>query len=249
MSTPSVVLALEFRGVSSAADFAFLTVDVQGTKRTGGRNLIRIDPIAQHVVAPMTLAEQAQLLVRQQPAPPDLILAYCGTAALGLHIAALTGAPAMLIDPYAVTDHDLRRDFARVCESLAVSVGGSRDAVQNVVGSPDLERWEAILLTRRAWMATEYGGDDDALELVDDMLDRYRGWLRFLFATAGAAPAAPAGAVVAVAATAVPPLEALLAVPYRVWVHCVGPCGALLESEAVRRLILAAVDRGEPPSA
>jgi hypothetical protein len=225
------VLALEFRGVGDTADFSFLA------RENGSARLVRVDPIVHHVAAPLTVAEQARLLVERQQCPPDLVLAYCGAAALGLHVADLTGATALLVDPYPITERDLRRDFARLCASMDIDPGALDEAIRSV----DLARWDAVLLTRRDSMAQEHGGDEEAYEAVDGLFDRYRAWLSFLFASAASKPASPKGAVVAITAQTSLALAPLLVDPPRTVVHRVTHRGALLDSPLVRRLILAAV--------
>lgn len=231
---PGSVLALEFRAVPNAADFGFLSRDV------GAAELICVDPLEHHVETPLTLIEQAHLLARRLSAPPlRLVITHCGTAALGLHVAVRTGAASLLLDPYPVTVQDMHRDFVRLCTSLGLdsaTVGAADE-------KPDLARWEAALLTCRTSLADVQGGDDEAYEIVDDLLDRYRAWLRFLHASAKAEPVAPAGEVTVVTAKDLAPLGELLAGPARPRVHVVEEVSQTPNSPAVQALVSAAVDR------
>ncbi|WP_097870597.1 hypothetical protein [Streptomyces sp. rh34] len=170
MNGPQTVLALEFRGMGeTTGDFGFLA------QQPGSAPLVRIDPLVHHLTRPLELQEQAELVLRDAPAPVAMVLTYCGTAALGLRVAALADAPVVLVDPYLVTDRDVHRDFARLCVSAGI---GPPEA-----GGFDLPRWEALLLSSRDAMAETHGGDELAYELVDDLLARYRAWLRFLRAS------------------------------------------------------------------
>ncbi|MFE9429220.1 hypothetical protein ACFYNO_40465 [Kitasatospora sp. NPDC006697] len=243
MTDAATVLALEFKGVGERADFAFL-------RQSGGpAELLRVDPLVHHLDRPLTLAEHARLLGGHRSGPPALVLAYCGTAALALHVAALTGAPSVLVDPYPVTAEDMRRDFAGLCASAGVEPAG-----QVLAAEPDPAAWAAELWRARDGMAAEHGGDEVAYELVDDMLDRYRSWLRFLQASRCAEPATTAAPVVAITARPEPRLELLLADPSRAELHRVGPhrtgaAIALLDSPEVRRLLTELVDRYAPRAA
>jgi hypothetical protein len=222
------VLALEFRGVGDTADFSFLTREYTPALVT------RVDPISQHIGKPLTLAGQARQLVAQQPRPPDIVLAYCGTAALGLHLADLTGADTLLVDPYPITEADLFRDFTNLCTGM----GFDPKALAAVTREANLADWEAFLLTRRDSMAAEHGGDDEAYELVDDLFDRYRSWLRFLFANVASAPAEPRGEILAITARQAVALEAMLTDPSRAQVHRVNyDEGGLLESRVIQDLV------------
>ncbi|MFI1934334.1 hypothetical protein [Streptomyces sp. NPDC020330] len=232
------VLALEFRGVGDRADFGFLTREVDGV------DLTRVDPLVHHVEQPLGLAEQASLLAEALPNAPALVLAYCGTAALALHVAELTGAPSLLVDPYPVTADDMRRDFIGLCESTGVDPTGLVDPAAD----PDPARWAKELYRARDAMAAPHGGDDVAYELVDDMLDRYRAWLRFLQASRSAAPAAPGGAVTAITARPDPRLGLLLVDSGVAQVHRVEGGTGILDSPEVRGLLAAAVERHRPAS-
>lgn len=222
------VLALEFRGVGDTADFSFLT------RGYAPALITRVDPISQHIEKPLTLAGQAGQLVAQQPRHPDIVLAYCGTAALGLHIAALIDADTLLVDPYPITDADLFRDFTNLCTGM----GFDPEALAAVTREANLESWEAFLLTRRDIMAAEHGGDGEAYELVDDLFDRYRSWLRFLFANAASAPAEPRGEILAITARLSVALEPMLADPSRAQVRRVNyEEGGLLESPVIQDVV------------
>ena len=227
------VIALEFRGVGDTADFGFLN------KEAGAVGLVRLDPLVDHIAAPLNIDKQARLIAERFPELPRLVLAYCGTAALALHVAALTEAATVLVDPYQVTAEDLHRDFARMCRSLAVEPPDRAPA-------PDLGEWEALVLTARDAMAGEHGGDEEAYEFVDDLFDRYRGWLRFLFASVDAGPVGPRAPITAVTAvTAKPPssLGELVTEPGRVRTHRVVTAAdtGTLDSGPVRELLAALV--------
>jgi hypothetical protein len=226
---PGSVLALEFRAVPNAVDFGALGPAV------GAAELVRVDPLEHHVGKPLTVDDQAGLLADVMPAPLRLVVTYCGTAALGLHVAARTGAAALLIDPFPVTAQDMRTDFARLCASLGIAADAAGD-------EPDLPRWEDMLLTSRTTLAETHGGDDEAYELVDDLLDRYRAWLRFLRASMVASPVAPAGEVTVVTTKRVPPLEKLLAASSVPRVRLIEEGTDDPGSPAVQALVSAAVD-------
>jgi hypothetical protein len=229
-TVPGSVLALEFRAVPDAVDFGALGPAV------GAAELVRVDPLEHHVDKPLTVDEQAGLLAEHVPAPLRLVVTYCGTAGLGLHVAARTGAAALLIDPYPVTAQDIHADFARLCASLGLAAYTAGD-------EPDLARWEGLLLTSRTTLAEVHGGDEEAYEIVDDLLDRYRAWLRFLQASMVASPVAPVGEVTVVTTKRTPPLEKLLATSSPARVHTVGEGADNPGSPEVRALVSAAVDR------
>ncbi|MFJ5680710.1 hypothetical protein [Streptomyces sp. NPDC093097] len=232
----NTVLALEFRGVGDRADFGFLS-------RAGcAADLARVDPLMSHIDRALTLGQQARLLAACLPAPPALVLSYCGTAALALHVAALTGASSVLVDPYPVTADDMRRDFMQLCESTGIDPAGLVDPT----AEPDPARWAAELEGARDDMAAVHGGDDVAYELVDDMLDRYRAWLRFLQASRSAGPAAPGGQVTAITARPDPRLDLLLVDECVAEVYRVGNPDGMLDSPEVRDLLSSAVVRHGP---
>ncbi|GAA4834494.1 hypothetical protein [Kitasatospora terrestris] len=231
MTAPRTVLALEFRGVGDTADFGFLAAP------GGPVDLVRVDPLVHHIEHPLLLTEHARLILDALPAAPDLVLAYCGTAALGLHICSVAGTPAVLVDPYPVTAADLRKDFARLCASSGIDPAGLLDPERE----PDVARWESALLGSRDSMAEQYGGDDEAYELVDDLLDRYCGWLRFLRASMTAGPAATGGGISVITARPHPVLTPLLTAPAAARIHRVEAEGGLLDSPQVRKLLSAAV--------
>jgi hypothetical protein len=233
--TRQSVLALEFRGIGDTADFAFLTGEHMPARVT------RVDPIFQHAAKPMTLAEQARHLVAQELTRPDLILAYCGTAALGLHVADLAGADTLLVDPYPITEADLYSDFTHLC----TGIGFDPVTVAEATGDADLAVWEAFLLTRRDAMARQHGGDEQAYEMVDDLFDRYRAWLRFLFANVASGPADPSGEIVAITARQSLELGPMLVDPRRARVHRISHDGGLLESPLVQNVVSIAVNWNE----
>ncbi|MFE4612671.1 hypothetical protein ACFRK5_30685 [Streptomyces niveus] len=232
-----MVLALEFRGVGDTADFGFLGRE----GRTVG--LTRVDPLVHHIGGLRSLAEQAELIAGQLPQPPDLVLSYCGTSAIALHVAAHTDAPSLLVDPYPITAEDMHRDVRNLCRSMNID-----PALLGAPGSaPDLARWEAALLTARDGMAEVHGGDEEAYELVDDLLDRYRAWLRFLQASADSEPVSPVGAVTVVTARDAL-LDPMLTAAETTRVRRVPPPApgmGLLDSPEVRSLLWAAVHRNK----
>jgi hypothetical protein len=227
------VLALEFRGVGDTADFGFLS------REASSAVLSRVDPLVQHLGGPLTLPEQARLLIDALPEPPGLVLSYCGTAGLGLHVAALTDAESVLVDPYPVTSDDMRRDFANLCASLGIAPTG----LVAPGADPDVARWEKALWQARDGMAEVHGGDEDAYELVDDLLDRYRAWLRFLQASRVAGPVTARGSVSVVTAKSEVPLQDLLVFADSVEVHRVEAGTGILNSAEARALLSTAVLR------
>jgi hypothetical protein len=222
------VLALEFRGVGDPADFAFLA------EETDPASMERVDPLVDHVPRQLALDEQAKVLVERLPYPPELVFAYCAAAALGAHIAAVSAARLVLVDPYPVTAPVVRRDFRKLCERVGCD---SREMDEDGA----LARREAMLLRTRDGLAAEFGGDEQAFEMVDDLLDRYRSWLRFLDASMTARPADPAGEVTVVAGRPLSPLGALLTRPRWARVHHVEVDIDTLESAEVRTLLTAAI--------
>lgn len=235
MTRSRSVLALEFRGVGDTADFGFLAADA------GEVELSRIDPLVHHIERPLTLSEQARLIVGTFSRTPGLVLAYCGTSALALHIAALTDAPALLVDPYPITAEDMHRDVGKLCAAMDVDPALLGDPG----AEPDLARWEAALLTARDSMAGVHGGDEEAYELVDDVLDRYRAWLRFLRAGVEAGPVSTSGEVTVVTARPAEVLVPLLTAPHAVSTHRLADGAGVLDAPEVRALLSAAVHRHE----
>ncbi|MFI9643391.1 hypothetical protein ACIG87_25635 [Micromonospora sp. NPDC051925] len=227
----SLALALEFRGTGDAADFGFLERDESPV------DLIRVDPLAHHVERALSLDEQAELILGQMPAGPALVLGYCGTAAVALHVATLADAESVLVDPYPITADDMYRDVAHLAASLQIDTA----VFGEPAATPDLTRWEAALLSSRAAMAARHGGDPQAFELVDDLLSRYRSWLRFLYASTAARPVHPARPVTVV--TTKPPvaLGPLLDAAVRPTSCQLPDTGDALDSADVRRLIRAMV--------
>ncbi|MFI6846754.1 hypothetical protein OG535_33560 [Kitasatospora sp. NBC_00085] len=238
MTGAQTVLALEFRGAGDTADFGFLA-------REGVAGLVRVDPLVHHVDRPLTLSEQAALVAARLPDRPALVLAYCGTAALALHVSALTGTPALLVDPYPVTVEDMVQDFRRLCAATGIDP----DTAAEPATGPDVARWERALSAGRDAMADVHGGDEEAYEMVDDLLDRYRAWLRFLQASRAAEPVAPAAPVVGVTARPDPRLDLLVADPAAVELHRVDVPAGLLDSPEVRARLTAAIHRYAPTAA
>ncbi len=204
------VLALEFRAVRETADFGFLATEFP---------LNRLDPIGRHVAGPLTVRRQAAELAAGKP---GTVLAYCSCAALGAHIAELSGADLVLIDADAVTPEAVRRDVTAVCASL---------------GAPPADDVEIAFAAVRDELAAVHGADDQAFEMVDELFGRYRAWLRFLAAAAAAEPAAPAGEVTVIAGKRLPALENLLADPDRARVRRFTPEQGTLESPEVRAFL------------
>jgi hypothetical protein len=92
-------------------------------------------------------------------------------------------------------------------------------------------------------MAAGQGGDEEAYELVDDLLDRYRSWLRFLHASAATAPLRPRGAVSVITTKPLVSLRPLLDDAVRPRWHRIQDDSATLDSVEVRALVTAAVQR------
>lgn len=203
-------LALEFRTGRETGDFSFLADEFP---------LRRIDPISGHTDAVLTLGQQAEELAADSV---DMVLAYCACAALGAHVAALSGAPLILIDADVVTPEAIRRDTAALCTWL---------------NAPPSEDPEAAFAHARDDLAALQGGDEMAYGIVDELFARYRAWLRFLAASAAAPPAAVASQITAIAGKPLPDLGILLVDPTRVELHPVASDSATLESPDVRSLL------------
>jgi hypothetical protein len=224
------VLAFEFHGVSETADFSFLAEPT----RTG--RVRRVDPVNDHLQGQLSLMAQARLHVRALPAPPELVIAYCSCAALGAHVAALCEARLLLVDPDAMTDVAVRREFELLCRRL----GTEPPTAESDAREPQ-RQWEQALAASRGRLAQVHGGDQEAFEMVDDLFDRYRAWLRFIDACATAAPAAPNNAVTVIMRKPLTNLAALLARPQDVRLHRVESDSTTLDAPRIQELVLAEV--------
>jgi hypothetical protein len=220
------VLAFEFHGVSETADFAFLA------EPTAAGRVRRVDPVNDHLGAQLSLAAQARLHVRARPTPPELVIAYCSCAALGAHVAALCEASLLLVDPEAMTEQAVRREFELLCRRLGTAPPSA--------GEPQ-RQWELALAASRGPLAEVHGGDREAFEMVDDLFDRYRAWLRFIDACATAAPAAPKKEVTVIARKPLTCLAALLDQPEGIRLRRVESDSATLDAPQIQELVLAAV--------
>jgi hypothetical protein len=221
------VLAIEFRGVGYSADFGFL-------KRLGlTSKLHRIDPLGDHITKPLALADQTRRMVGRLPCSPDLVLTYCATAALGAHIAEIVGADLLMIDPYPVTRDDMYRDFANLCGTL--NDGGALEPER--FRSMEISQWEDVLQTSRDDLARRHGGDEVAYGMTDDLLDRYRAWLRFLNACMNARPAAPGGRVTVIAGKYRSRLDSLLTEPEKMRLILAEVEADTLDSAEVQTLV------------
>jgi hypothetical protein len=224
------VLAFEFHGVSETADFAFLA------EATRAGRVRRVDPVNDHIEAQLPLMSQARMHVRALPAPPELVIAYCSCAALGAHVAALCEARLLLVDPDAMTGEAVRREFELLCRRL----GTEPPAVESGAGEPQ-GQWEQALAASRGRLAEVHGGDLEAFEMVDDLFDRYRAWLRFIDACAASAPVAPKNAVTVIVRKPLTNLAALLARPADVLLRRVESDSATLDAPRIQELVLAEV--------
>ncbi len=209
VSADSAVLALEFHAVRRTADFSFL----REPERAG--RLVQVDPLEDHLAGRLSVERQSHLLLERLRVPPSLVLAYCGCAALAAHTAALCGAALILVDPDVVDPEVMHRDFLQLCATLNFDPATIDSAARN----DWLAQWETVLVVTRDRLATEYGGDPEAYEMVDDLFDRYRSWARFLGASMSPTPADPEGEVTVISALPLPNLNALLASPEGVSLH------------------------------
>lgn len=230
MADTARVLAFEFHGVRETADFAFLA------EQTRAGRVRRVDPVNDHLEAQLSLMAQARLNVRALPAPPELVVAYCSCAALGAHVAALCEARLLLVDPDAMTDDAVRQEFEVLCRRL----GTEPPAAESAAEEPQ-RQWEQALAASRGRLAAVHGGDREAFEMVDDLFDRYRAWLRFIDACATAAPAAPKKAVTVIVRRPLTDLAALLARPEDVRLRRVESGSATLDAPQIQELVLAEV--------
>lgn len=231
MTSRGPVLALEFHGVGNLADFGFLAESV-------GQRLIRLDPLADQADRVLPLAEHARVVCDRLPVPPESVIAYCSAALLGGYIAQANGAKLILVDPDPVDPSYVRAEFDVICHTLGCEPGA---AGPQPAGS--VEWWEATLLQGRDRLRADYGGDEEATELLDDLLDRYRAWLRFLAASAMAGPATtPSGQVTVLAGRPTPPLAGLLADAGSVGqTHYLNTRTATLDSSEAQELLAAIV--------
>jgi hypothetical protein len=230
------VLAFEFYGVTESADFAFLD------EMTAAGRVRRVDPINDHLKTQLSLAAQARVHVRALPTPPELVIAYCSCAALGAHVAALCQARLLLVDPDAVTGQAVRREFELMCQRLGTEPPPAEEQQR---------QWELAFTASRVPLAELYGGNRKAFEMVDDLFDRYRAWLRFIDACATAAPAAPKNVVTVIARKPLTDLAALLAKPEDIRLRRVESASATLDAPQIQELVLAEVratgSEGEGP--
>ncbi len=227
MSAGSAVLALEFHAVRRTADFSFL----REPERAGC--LVQVDPLEDHLAGRLSLERQSHLLLERLRVPPSLVLAYCGCAALAAHTAALCDASLILVDPDVVDQEVMHRDFLQLCATLNFDPATIDGAARN----DWLAQWETVLVVTRDRLATEYGGDSEAYEMVDDLFDRYRSWARFLGASLSPAPADPEGEVTVISGRPLPNLDALLARPEGVFLHQVAPGADTLSLPDVQDLL------------
>jgi hypothetical protein len=165
------VLLLEFTGIDAEAGFAEWV--------RPGHELIRIDPLKDHLDWRLSLDEQARAV--------DLggcghILAACSAAALGARLARSSGAHLILLNPYHVTAQRVTEEFGKLFANLG---GDPAEA------GPD---YDTELLSRRAYLVEQCGGEA-AAEFADYLLNRYRAWLRYLNACAVAPPVRQVGKV------------------------------------------------------
>jgi hypothetical protein len=226
MADPVQVLAFEFYGVSESADFAFLD------ELTATGRVCRVDPVNDHLETQLSLAAQARAHVRALPTSPGLVIAYCSCAALGAHVAALCEARLLLVDPDAVTCQGVRREFELLCRRLGAEPPSTQEHQRE---------WELAFAASREPLAKLHGGDRKAFEMVDDVFDRYRAWLRFMDACATAAPAAPKNAVTVIARKPLTDLAALLAQPDKIRLRRVESESATLDAPEIQELVLAEV--------
>jgi hypothetical protein len=229
MDTRRPILALEFHGAHERADFGFLT------DALAGQRLHRVDPLKDHVIDPVPVPEQARRWVRQMEDPPGLVIAYCACAALGAHIAERTGARLVLVDPDVIAIHDVRVAFEKLCRTLGRTPPAG-DAAHD-------RNWGETFDAARDGLVEQYGGDELAIELVEDLFDQYRSWLRFLAAAAAAPPASPGAEVTVIAGKPLTDLAAVLAHPEQAHVHRIPAVSHTLDTAETRALLVAAAQR------
>jgi hypothetical protein len=219
------VIALEFRGIGDPSNFGFLA----GAPGLAG--LRRLDPLTGQAGGYRDLDEQAKILIEELPSEPAVV-AHCGSAALGAHIAARTSADLVLVDPYPTTAALAFRDFQKLCERIGCEPGP---------GDSTLAEREARLTGMRTELSVPFGGDEEALDMVDDLLERYCAWLRFLEASVVAPAAAPHGPVTVIAGKPLSPLAPLLVEPGQAAVTRLATDADTLQSAAVRTLLTTTV--------
>jgi hypothetical protein len=222
----SSVIALEFRGIGDPSNFGFLN----GVRGLAG--LCRLDPLTSQAERYRDLDEQAKVLIEDLPAEPEVVIAHCGSAALGVHIAARTTAHLVLVDPYPTTSEIAYRDFEKLCERIGCYPGPPASTLADR---------EAQLVGMRKELSIPFGGDEEALDMVDDLLERYRSWLRFLQASVVAPAVAPNGPVTVVAGKPLSPLEPLLVRPQDARVVRLATDGDTLQSAAVHTFMITTV--------
>jgi hypothetical protein len=224
VSDRPVVLALEFHAVRKTADFGFLREPEHADR------LLRLDPLDDHVAEGLSVERHSRLLLSRSDVPPSLVLAYCGTAALAAHTAARCGAALVLVDPDVVDSEIMHRDFLQLCATMNVDP-------TTVDATGRLAQWEAVLTAARDRVATEYGGDEEAYEMVDDLFARYRAWAWFLEAARDPVPAAPDGEITVISGRPPRHLGALLARPERATFHQATPDADTLSLPDVQDLV------------
>jgi hypothetical protein len=226
----SEVLALDLPGGGNTTDFSFLT------PKDDSERITRVDPLVDFLDGPLTLPEQAQRLLRRLSSAPEVVLAYCAGATLGVHLADFAGARLVLVDPYPINTEVIHFEFTKLCRTLVCDAPSYEG-----FAASDIVQWEAVLKDGRDRVAELYGGDEAAFEMVDGLLDRYRCWLRFLEACATTGPAFPRGKVIVLAGKPPSPLEAMLAEPANATVRHVDAAGDTLASARVRAMLSAAI--------
>jgi hypothetical protein len=185
------VLVLEFTGLGPQAHFDAIIE----TARL--EPLVRVDPAAGQQGGARSIEEQAQLLRRQIGSAPRLILGHCSAASLALQVALACRPEAsgadepqvLLFDPVRSDLAELRAEFGQ----LAGRLNADPELAMQQLGNPSSGAAGATtcgerLMALREPLVLEYGGDQEAEDLVGQLLRRYLGWLRYLAAVIDGPP-------------------------------------------------------------
>ncbi|MGI8664454.1 MAG: hypothetical protein ACR2N4_00215 [Jatrophihabitans sp.] len=188
------VLVLEFTGLGPQAQFDAITEAI------GAPALIRIDPVTGQRASFCTIEQQASAIQRQLAVEPVLILAQCSAARLALQLGRqlaettpdrATAPQVILFDPIGIDQDGLREEFGLLAGRLdadpeqAIAQLGDQPT-----GAAAAARCCELLAALRVPLVQAYGDDQDAEELVDQLISRYAGWLRYLGAVIDCGPVA-----------------------------------------------------------
>jgi hypothetical protein len=232
------VLALEFTG---------LPEDQKLDRLTKETDCVRVDPLTVDRTGSLGLpALAARVRDGLMGGPPGFVLAYCTAAPLALHLAEACrqrfgAAPhAVLFDPDPGSSAYLLQEFAVLCGNLGVDARAASVRATGLRGDDLMTALRAELLALKDDLTEEYGGDEDAEDLVEHLLTRYCVWLAFLAAGPAAGPVPVTGPVSVITGRDAVDLAGLVTDPSRVMVHrCETDGRPLLLSETADTILRA----------